>query len=660
MFSWTKMGIKKFTSSFIKPLPDCATLALVHVSATFIDGNQFVYSVIEMLKKASSKKSDNLYVLEKLPGDFRFDGTSTEEIFWQLVEHFTIRVVEKELIEPLKCFANLKHITFCLDGTPCAGKLLQQWIRRKNPTYFAVSLNLGNDANSQDSRTILSDAMILAGSRLLSLFGQTVLKGFTSCFPRLSMEFSLDNVPGEGEHKMLDHFRHSTFATQNGGCLIWSNDSDVPVCLLSAITPHNTFIRTTMTEFIRPEESQGTVVESIQINEPKIYRLDDLRNIFCADVKDYANCQLFISFFGNDFLPEMLNTCNLAKSYKAFRMASMPKTDATPSSTSIGKKLSLLDKDGFFDAKAFLAWLNNFDDFAFYFEPYHSYVVKTTPKKDNPYATVQTGGTTRKLFQFEDFIAKDNKLAFKHFYLMNVLALEHHLPQSNNDIKRIDDKKLFAFEMEMALDFLKVYIWYLYYINGWYLPLSENEMGTCLCRSVEPFYRFNFPPLFNSLKKLLTNPDMKLENGECLNDILKIKPRRRNLAYWGSLARYPNPLVQAFTVLQHHDTLSMNLTTNILKAREDIEHLYSHQPTKSLFVKTRLSEKDQDGKIVNIGTKPYLRPNMPLVMAKIADALNVHLTSEQISTITVGQVGHVELCETRSRLFALDQEELIL
>ena len=66
------MGIKKFTSTFIEQLTDYSQLAFREVEAVFIDGNQFIYGVVDGLRKRATKASTDLYVLEDVHDDVSF------------------------------------------------------------------------------------------------------------------------------------------------------------------------------------------------------------------------------------------------------------------------------------------------------------------------------------------------------------------------------------------------------------------------------------------------------------------------------------------------------------------------------------------------------------------------------------------------------------
>ena len=407
------------------------------------------------------------------------------------------------------------------------------------------------------------------------------------------------------------------------------------------------------------------------------------------------------------------------------------------------KKISLLDKDGLFSASAMLALLENFNDYAFYFEPYQI-------------ITSKVNGSTRKLYQFEGFMSSQKanvegqmiadetkRLAFKRFYYSNVYVQE---PAAKYNGRAITDQDLHDFEMEMALDYLRVYIWYYYYANGWYLPItntnttastttSTTNMPATLTSSasVEPFYLYNYPPLFDSLIKLLADPNLRTKSGGCLADILSIRPKRRQLTYWGTLMRYESHLVQAFAVLQKKDVESVlgvfglvdidlpsadktktpitdatDVLNKVFEVRKDLEAMYAFQPTKSLFLKTRLTERidliptnsqrkseistttpaypatssspastattSSTGptaassspttgtpvktmptfRFENVGLKVYGKPNIPLLMNQIARALNIPSSNTLIPTLTIGEIKRSELCETRNRMFALE------
>jgi hypothetical protein len=631
-----KMGIKKFTGGFIEGLNDYSEKALFEIIALFIDGNQFIYGVLDILKKRLDKKSDNEYV---------FQGTNTD--FWKLISDLCREVVINQLVVPIKKYSCLRHITFCLDGTPCLGKLVQQFLRRKQSVYFL-------DASG---KVLLSDSVVLAGSKLVDLFGKSVVQEFREAFANngITMEFSLDNIPGEGEHKMLDLLQHSIYFCTKP-VLMWSNDSDVPVCLLSKVF-RDIYVKTTISkppktpkankeviakEHIVVSEMPIVPLEPIFTHEDKVYRLSDLRSQFCADQRDRFNCQAGINFLGNDFLPEMPNTINVVKWYNTFRKA-------TTITNELGThKIQIINADYTFDPKALLAFLNNFDDYGFYFEQQET----------------RKGIVGEEMFQFSEVFGtkpdndSQSKLNFKRFYLLNVYSQEVRVPTDENPIT---DDKLEDLEAKMALSYLETFIWYIYYSNSYYLPLSANTS-----KSFEPYYKFNYPPLFNSLKMILLSPDRRID-GRCLNDVLNIKPVRRSVSYFPGLIKYKSPIVHASSVLQLRDLLffvEANLMTEeqyqaIVGVRASIENFFPLDPIRSTFLKTRLSKKYTDGKFYNDGMKAYRKFNINTLMEEIAQRLDIGVSEQLPTMLSIGQIEHHEIAEERNPLFSVG-EDLVL
>ena len=69
------MGIKKFTGTFIEVLQDMSDKAFQRVIAIFIDGNQFLYGVLELLRAKCVK--------DNATGNYTID--TTDDSFWQLL-----------------------------------------------------------------------------------------------------------------------------------------------------------------------------------------------------------------------------------------------------------------------------------------------------------------------------------------------------------------------------------------------------------------------------------------------------------------------------------------------------------------------------------------------------------------------------------------------
>jgi hypothetical protein len=663
-----KMGIKKYTGTFIEPVKGVTDDAHRKVMAIFIDANQFLYGVVDLLKSKCTKVDDNNYIFE------------SRGEFWQYVDGLAKQIIHEKLVEPILMFSKLKHITTCLDGIAAAGKIFQQFLRRKTSTYIT----------DKSGKLLLTDSMILPGSQMVRTFAINLQHIFTEVFaPRgVSLLFSLDDISGEGEHKMLDYYRHSNWSNEGLPSLVWSNDSDVPVCMLST-RYENLYVRTNVVKFVKNapgapvvQSSAGDAEASASPSSPngggqlvaedKIYLLGDLRSLMCSDHIDRLNCQFFINFFGNDFLPEMLNTIDLKESYNAFKKASVPKDG--------GEKILLTTSEGFFNPIAFIKFLNNFDEFSFYF--------------DIGIPSVGPRGFPREMHQFSSVYpakpviddpnsneTKLMKLGFKRFYLDNVMNAERLAFPQETDVPSVStDRKRYDFEKKMAFSYLKVYIWYFYYANGFYLQLPDGS-------TFEPYYEYNFPPLFNSLKKLLSDPTLKPNepNGspiECIQDLLNLRPQRRTPEYYSMLPRWVKPgtnvyepLPQMFAVLQRKDALLLPNAEHVLEVRREVEELYPIDPLKSLFIKTRISKRvnltleeieqaplGRFGKpkmtftFVNEGTKVYPRFDVSAVMRSIARYIGVEQSREPVLPTIVGTIEHIQLTDFRNSNFAVGDD----
>ena len=399
--------------------------------------------------------------------------------------------------------------------------------------------------------------------------------------------------------------------------------------------------------------------ESVMVTEDKIYLLSDLRKSLCSDSIDRLNCQFFINFFGNDFLPEMLNTIDLSYSYGLFQRAT-----TKPGS----EKLILTNNRGLFNPEAFISFLTNIDEFSFYF--------RTNPTNVRDVHQFNELYPSKPVINEEDIqTTRETKLNFKRYYYSNLIRLETHNP---NITSSYTDTQLYDFEMKIAFAYLKVYIWYFYYSNGYYIELPDRT-------SYDPFYRFNFPPLFNSLKKILMNPKLIIDIDDrygikSLEDLLNLRVSRRTIDYYATIPRYPSHIPQMLTVLQMKEALLIAPANNqqvsaIMTVRQQFELMYPVDPEKSLFIKTRLLQRIEltptelqnapprnkyTYRLENMGTKVYPKFDLSLVMRGISSVLGFTLSSERIEPMTIGTVEHVDIVETRDSNFSCEPEELEL
>jgi len=103
------------------------------------------------------------------------------------------------------------------------------------------------------------------------------------------------NVPGEGEHKIMDFIRTQKSPNPTGNHILFSNDSDM---VLLGLTVHSDNIR-----IMRPEDKKkGKPYTFVDL---KLLR-EQIKNEFKGDLERIIDDWIFMCFLaGNDFLPNL-------------------------------------------------------------------------------------------------------------------------------------------------------------------------------------------------------------------------------------------------------------------------------------------------------------------------------------------------------------------
>lgn len=492
------MGISMFNSLFIGKVKS-QKQKLHTCVAFFADYNQVMFDC--MISFASR------YCLKKPDGNYEIIASkisSIEDAWDKLKKIFTAYVNFK--IELLKNeMPNLEEIYIAMDGSPCYGKIQQQMKRRKNSARYYLG-----------DKIFFSDSMTLPGTKFSNEFAQILRDKYTKFVEetrnkdgnyRFKLTISLTDIGGEGEHKILDMLRKSshTSYSQNSGdkCVVlYSNDSDV---LISLCHQNITSV------LIETKVYQGGVPEE------KIVSLEDVKNIMSPDGYSLKNAPLLIAFAGNDFLPEMLNAQDLNLLWTVTNeICSHSKLELTKSVNST----AVID---FKNLELFLSYMTSIE----------MDMYLTGIKNKHTGAIMKPPILNGDLKNREEFAFIDIKYNYyKNFYIK---YKEH---SEGVKVTEVTEKELVAFEMEVALAYLKTYVWYFYYQSGY-------EVGKPLDNS---YYKYCYPPLYNSLYILLSSKKESYFVNFCHETNKNLFPVERTSNYF---ERLPN-----FYHLHHYMVLS--------------------------------------------------------------------------------------------------------
>lgn len=498
------MGVTKFNSIFVSSHENKKQEVETTCRAYFFDLNQYIFSVINLFifsyceKKKKPETDETVdYVLKK-------SVDKPKDAFRE-----TCSAIIDDVLASLDKYKQLKEIHLAMDGTPCHGKIQQQVKRRKNPERIYYS-----DGN----KLFMSNAMTVVGTFVTDIFSSVITEKFNYYLSKkkreIFIEMSLCDIPGEGEHKILDMVRRCSYANFSEGSpqeiiIIDSNDSDTIISLLHQQISY-TFIR--------------TQVYNNKVPEEKIVSLSDIRDVMTKTPSDVENLPLFIAFAGNDFLPEMLDTLEIGEMFQ--RMKSLYQKKLTKYvKIDEHKEVKVID---FKNLEEFIKIMSDAE-----LQMYHSKIKIDASSESNP---------KFRDAQFETKIPENNseKFEFKKNYYNYVYkkyreAAYGHKQKSLINFEFPDEdcaeyiKILGNFEMEMALSYMKTYVYYYYYQSGFSVDEPLNNS----------YYPYGFPPLYNSLKKLFVCKEKEkylIQFSHEYNP--NLIPKERDIDYYNKLPKF--------------------------------------------------------------------------------------------------------------------------
>lgn len=293
------MGIPRFYKTFVSLLrANNLTLQGIprNVFSLSLDMNGILHQAAQLCYAYSHDASDQrkAYV------------TKTSQ---EILEKEYQRTVSSKIMELVQAIRPTGALIMAVDGVCPLAKIKQQRQRR----YKAAAERTSTNPNAFDSNAISTGTDFMA--RLDAYLTAWVKKEHLNLPPLVI--FSGHLVPNEGEHKVMDIFR--TREELRGPHKIHVvHGLDADLILLSALTIPNALL-------YREDPAQGDVILNIEAFKQGIKSLLGQSN---TSMMDFT---VMMSFVGNDFLPGVISTSNMADSLHAlarvYRETRIPLTD---------------------------------------------------------------------------------------------------------------------------------------------------------------------------------------------------------------------------------------------------------------------------------------------------------------------------------------------
>lgn len=503
------MGVSKFNGKIMKNLPSRSSEAVANCGAYCADGNQVMFDAIKMFSGMFCKKESN-EVYRINPEKF-----ATVEKVWEELSNVMKKSVEIRVRFLSQC-KQLEEIYIALDGTPCYGKIQQQMKRRKSKEGYY----LGN-------QLVFSTAMTCPGTKFSNMFAEIFSEKFTSFVmngPKnqdgtyyLKLTKSLTDIPGEGEHKILDMVRRCKFSnyvknTSGKSIMILSNDSDTVISLLHQNVSSVYF--------------QTSVYFNKNIEE-RIVSLDDVRMAITDNYDMLKNIPLLFAFMGNDFLPEMMISQNIDTFHTNIINLCMDPNRRTI--LQLTKNLETSDGN---------ITVINFDALTDLF----GYIASVEAKiYTNPTPATQNCPEKPAILKHRVTDYNENELrSIKYKYYERVYT-NFMLYAKGTNVEKVSENDLLKFEIEMSISYIKTFVWYFYYQSGYEVskPLDNS------------FYEYCYPPLFSSLYMVLMDkkPEIMVNFSHDFNKDLI--PKERTAEYFENLPIFTR--LHLYMILQKDD-----------------------------------------------------------------------------------------------------------
>lgn len=233
------------------------------------------------------------------------------------------RDIEEELI--IKVISYTSHIItnvikptklvfIAFDGPVNMGKIHQQRLRRYKKIQDEQFIKKLKEKHNIEENQKFNSNKITPGTVFMTKLANRIknlimLNAFSSHIPsnkKFTVFMSDSNIPGEGEHKIINFMKNSTNTTNS---VIYGLDADL--IILSMCCPNKNI------KLLR--EPQNTVIDIAQCNPNAEFIYLDINNYTDSFILEYnltpyekvdvLNDIIFVSFFGgNDFVEPFINT----------------------------------------------------------------------------------------------------------------------------------------------------------------------------------------------------------------------------------------------------------------------------------------------------------------------------------------------------------------
>jgi 5'-3' exonuclease len=275
LFKWIVDNYGKYiTTQVDNSFNCCDEINGISIDNFFIDSNAIIHNCAQRVFN---------YGQNKKHVDFNEDLSYEEKQIMVFEDYYEQIVSLTEKVKPKKI------LYIAIDGTAPAGKMLQQRQRRFVSRKEAAE-NEDNNTASFDSCSISPGTTFMYDLRHFITFKLLSCPLFKN--KEFKIIFSGENVPGEGEHKIIQYLRKNTQHENENNCM-FGPDGDLIMLTLASNCKKFFLLKT--------DHASEKVLHFLDIEKIRNGIIEDM-GIKSKTINDF----IFLGFLvGNDFLPKL-------------------------------------------------------------------------------------------------------------------------------------------------------------------------------------------------------------------------------------------------------------------------------------------------------------------------------------------------------------------
>jgi 5'-3' exonuclease len=232
---------------------------------------------------------------------------SKEEINFKSLENKMINAIIEYIEHLINYVKPLKGVNISIDGPVCCAKIKQQRQRRFRSVHDKQLFDKIKEKHGKKIPYYWNNSAISPGTKFMDKFHNKILD-WIKTKNDITIIYSSSNVPGEGEHKLLDFIKSNNKKNLDFSYITYGLDADL-IFLMLVTKLDRVYLLREAQQFDSKESKDKLNIVSIKIMKDCI--LDTFNTSIDTNIllnrHRISNDFIFLCYFlGNDFLPHIL------------------------------------------------------------------------------------------------------------------------------------------------------------------------------------------------------------------------------------------------------------------------------------------------------------------------------------------------------------------